>query len=155
MKIHHAHFNGSDPLLFYALRRYTHTHTRTPTDTHTHTYTHMRTRTHTHTRAHTHTHHVCGIIEYRYIHVCRSSYTQYGNKPYAKYTRDHIHIHIYQLQLMPTWGSRSVLIVSPRNAVSSVCILLYMSSYIAGRRCPNSISRKFGFKLHVWGSPVL
>ena len=74
--------------------------------------------THTHTRAH-----ACEILEYRYIHICISSYKQYGNKSYAKYTRDHIHIHLHRLQLMPTSRSRNVLVVSPRNAVSRVCIL--------------------------------
>ena len=46
--------------------------------------------------------------------------------------------------MMPPSRSRNVLVVSPRNAVSRACILLYISSYIAGRRYPNSISLKFG-----------
>ena len=46
-------------------------------------------------------------------HICISSYKQYGNKPYAKYTRDYIHIHLHRL----------LLVVSLRNAVSRVCIL--------------------------------
>ena len=69
-----------------------------------------------------------------------SSYTQYGNKPCAKCTRDHLRIHFHQLQLMPTSRSRNVLVVSPRNGGSRVCILLNMSCYIAGRRYPSSIS---------------
>ena len=84
------------------------------------------THTHTHTPSHTHTH----------------SYTQCGNKPYAKCTRDHMHIHTHQMQLMPTSRSRNVLVVSPRHVVSRVCFLLYMSSYIAGRRSPNLLSFK-------------
>ena len=70
------------------------------------------------------------------------SYTQYGSKPYAKYLRDHMHIYIYQMQLMPTSRSRNVLVVSPRHVVSRICILLNVSSYIAGRRYPNHISFK-------------
>ena len=58
--------------------------------------------------------------------------------------RRHPHTHtITHTQLMPTLRSRNVLVVSPRNAVSRVCIFLYMSSYIAGRRYPSSISFKF------------
>ena len=95
---------------------------RAPAPTHTHTHTH--TPSHTHTPTDTY------------------SYTKYGNKPYAKCTRDHMHIHTHQMQLMPTSRSRNVLVVSPRHVVSRVCILLYMSSYIAGRRYPNNLSFK-------------
>ena len=79
-----------------------------------------------------------------HTHAYTHSYTQYGNKTSAKCTRDHLHIHIHQLQLMQISRSRNVLVVSPRNVISSVCILLYVSSCIAGRRHPNSISLKFG-----------
>ena len=112
---------------------------------------HTPTHTHTCARAHIHTHtlaDVCASTEYRYINICIFSNTQYGNKAYAKCTRDHIHIHIHihihQLQLMPTSRSRDVLVVSPRSAVSRVCILLYMSSYVAGRWYPNIISPRLG-----------
>ena len=90
------------------------------------TYTH----THTHTPSHTHT------------PTDTHSYTQYGNKPCAKCTCDHMHIHTHQMQLMPTSRSRNVLVVSPRHVVSRVCILLHISLYIAGRRYPNNISFK-------------
>ena len=82
--------------------------------------------THTHTHTPTDTH----------------SYTPYGSKPYAKCTRFHMHIHTHQMQLMPTSRFRNVLVVSPRHVVSRVCILLDISSYIAGRRYPNNISFK-------------
>ena len=99
---------------------------RAPAPTHTHSLTHIHPQTHTHTPADTH------------------SCTQYGNKPYAKCkcTHDHMHIHTHQMQVMPTSRSRTVLVVSPRHVVSRVCILLNTSSYIAGRRYPNNISRK-------------
>ena len=83
-----------------------------------------------HTHIHPHTH----------IPTDTHSYTQYGNKPYAKCTRDHMHIHTHQMQLMPTSRSPNVLVVSPRQLVSRVCILSNLSSYIAGRRYPNNIS---------------
>ena len=50
----------------------------------------------------------------------------------------------YQLQLMPASRSRKVLVVSPRNAISRVCILLYASSCIARRRYLNSLTLKLG-----------
>ena len=97
---------------------------KTCAGTHTHTLTHIHPQTHTHTPTDTH------------------SYTQYGNKPNAKCTRDHTHIHTHQTQLTPTSRSRNVLVVSPRHVVSRVCILLNISSYIAGRRYHNNISFK-------------
>ena len=103
---------------------------RAPAPTHTHTLTHIHPHTHTPTDTH--------------------SYTQCGHKPYATCARDHMHIHTHQVQLMPTSRSRSVLVVSPRHVVSRVCILLNISSYIAGRRYPNSISLKFGLN-HTCG----
>ena len=90
----------------------------------THTHPHTHTPSHTPTPADTH------------------SYTQYGNKPYAKCTRDHMHKHAHQMQLMPTSRSRNVLVVSPRHVASRVCILLNISSFIAGRRYPNNLSLK-------------
>ena len=92
----------------------------------THTHTHTHTPSHTHTLTPTDTH----------------SYIQYGNKPFAKCTCDHMHIHTHQMQLMPTSRSRNVLVVSPWHVVSRVCILLNVSSYIAGRFYPNNISFK-------------
>ena len=97
---------------------------KTRAGTHTHTLTHIHPHAHTHTPTDTH------------------SYTQYGNKPYAKCTHDHLHMHTYQMQLMPTALSRNVLVVSPRHVVSRVCILLNISSNIAGRRYPNNIALK-------------
>ena len=88
----------------------------------THTLTHIYPHTHSATDTH--------------------SYTQYGNKPHAKCTHYHMHMHTHQTQLMLTSRSRNVLVVSPRRVVSRVCVLLNISSYIAGRRYPDNISFK-------------
>ena len=45
---------------------------------------------------------------------------------------------------MPASRSHKVLVVPPRNAISRVCILLYMSSCIAGQRYLNSLTLKLG-----------
>ena len=90
----------------------------------THTHTHTHTPSHTHPQTHTHILSMA-INHMRNVHAIICIYT-----------------HTHQMQLMPTSRTRNVLVVSPRHVVSRVCILLNISSYIAGRRYPNNISFK-------------
>ena len=94
----------------------------------------------THTGAYTHTHahpHVRPHLNNIYLSIFTYSIWR---RIIAKYPPDHIYIH--QLQMMPISRLRNVL--SSRGMRSQEFEnLLYISSYIAGRRHPNNISFKF------------